>query len=229
MSTCYNDMHIYLDRPEYTRPPSSVKPASTPLELLMAIQEDKRFDGMFDHAGSANLEKLFAEKESLVLDYWNAWEPASPTSDPTQQFALSQMSAVAVLVGTVDSGDSSSHYDFFLVHLLTSSHAARIVLPLVPPKFQIALVRQWWLVTIGVYIAQLRPAIELNRINHVDLKGRDWSFVEERALNGPSSLDAHYIKGLRAMREAANTWGDAENFYLRAAVRFAEDFSGWGG
>jgi hypothetical protein len=32
---------------------------------------------------------------------------------------------------------------------------------------------------------------------------------------------------LRAMREAAFTWGDEHERYLAAAVHFADDFHGW--
>lgn len=31
------------------------------------------------------------------------------------------------------------------------------------------------------------------------------------------------------MKEAAHTWGDKENFYLKAAVKFADEFDSWGG
>lgn len=31
------------------------------------------------------------------------------------------------------------------------------------------------------------------------------------------------------MKNAAETWGDPEQFLLKAAVRFATDFNGWGG
>lgn len=32
---------------------------------------------------------------------------------------------------------------------------------------------------------------------------------------------------IRAMREAARTWGDVHEKYLAAAVRFSDDFEGW--
>ena len=32
---------------------------------------------------------------------------------------------------------------------------------------------------------------------------------------------------LRAIREAAFTWGDVHEQYLSAAVKFADDFDGW--
>jgi hypothetical protein len=31
------------------------------------------------------------------------------------------------------------------------------------------------------------------------------------------------------MKEASETWGDDEQYYLRAAVKFATEFEGWGG
>lgn len=32
----------------------------------------------------------------------------------------------------------------------------------------------------------------------------------------------------RAMKEAANTWGDENEYFLKAAVHFSEQFTGWG-
>lgn len=31
------------------------------------------------------------------------------------------------------------------------------------------------------------------------------------------------------MKEAANTWGDEDCYFLKAAVHFSEHFGGWGG
>ncbi len=31
------------------------------------------------------------------------------------------------------------------------------------------------------------------------------------------------------MKVAAETWGDKEDWYLKAAARFADEFDGWGG
>ncbi len=41
--------------------------------------------------------------------------------------------------------------------------------------------------------------------------------------------DAHYVKALRSMHEASKTWGDPNQYYLKAAVKMADDFDGWGG
>ena len=77
-----------------------------------------------------------------------------------------------------------------------------------------------------MYVTQLRPAIS------EDLEPNPkegWKFVEGQALTGEAALDAHYVKALRAIREAAFTWGDVHEGYLTNAVHFAQDFKGWTG
>ena len=218
VTTSYNFLHKYLDQSSYTKP--YFNSTSSPLEILCRIRADARLDGVVDHKGAGNLELLFKEHEATMLGHWNAWQ----INDPTKEFGASQKTAAALLVAT----HGLSHYDFFIVHLLTTSHAVRILLPLIPAKFHVPLVRQWWLLTVAVYVAQLRPEILLTRVTDYDVKGRGWEWVDEESIKGKHAYDAHYVKGLRALKEAAQTWGD-ENFYLKAAVRFASEFNGWGG
>ncbi|EON64288.1 hypothetical protein W97_03519 [Coniosporium apollinis CBS 100218] len=223
-ATCFhNYLHKYLDDPSYTKP--STYTSRSVLEILKNVSNDKRFDDLFAEPGADNIAPLLGDHEAEVLEHWNAWQ----VEDPRAQFEESQKAAVALLVGTPRPGGREGKYDFFIVHLLTSSHAVRILLPLIPAKFQVPLVRQWWLFALAVYVAQLRPAVEMGRITEYELGGRDWKFVVDKALKGPHSLDAHYVKACRAMKEAAHTWGDKENFYLKAAVKFADEFDSWGG
>jgi len=219
---CSHDfMAKYLNYPNYTEEATPSLTSSSILDLLSKISQDHRFD-IFADPGHGDLEALFEKREDAILEYWNAWTLTSPKT----QFEESQKAAVALLVGTVEPG---SKFDFFLVHLLTSSHAVRILLPTLPANLQIPLVRQWWLFTIAVYIAQARPEVDLERVTSVDLAGQDWKHVDHAALTGSYSLDAHYVKAMRAMQEAARTWGDPEQFFLKGAVRFADEFGGWGG
>lgn len=217
-ATQYNFLHKYLDDASYTK--KSAFTSTSPTELLGKIARDTRFDGIFAEPGYDNIEPLFEEHESLVLEYWNAWELANPV----EQFRESQEAAVALLVATVPPGTHA--YNFFIVHLLTTSHAVRILLPLLPAKFHLPLVRQWWLLTLAVYVAELRPKIDPDYIP-ADLKGKGWHYVETKALESEWAMDAHYVKAIRAIREAARTWGDVHDRYLAAAVRFVNDFEGW--
>lgn len=222
VTTSYNFLHKYLDKPSYTKP--STYSTSSPIEILQNVAQDKRLDNLFDHQGAHNMKLLFTDHETTILEHWNAWQ----LPNPKKQFEDSQYAAVALLVASNEYGGCRA-YDFFLVHLLTTSHAVRILLPLIPAKFHVALVRQWWLLTLAVYIAQVRPKIELTNITNYDTGIKDWIWVDKQALEGKWSLDAHYVKGLRAMKEAAQTWGDNEQYYLKAACRMAEEFDVWGG
>ncbi|KAI0021320.1 hypothetical protein F4780DRAFT_739015 [Xylariomycetidae sp. FL0641] len=215
----YNFFHKYTDDSSYSKP--SPIHSTSPLELLQKMSNDQRLQGLFKSPGLDNLETLFEKHEDLAMEYWNAWT----LDDPVKQFQDSQEAAVALLVATVPPGTHS--YNFFRVHLLTTSHAVRILLPFIPAKFHISLVRQWWLLTVGVYAAECCPQIDPDYIRPGDVAGVQWNHVIDKALNGPYATDAHYVKGLRAMHEMARTWGDVHERYLAAAVRFADDFEGW--
>lgn len=186
-ATQYNFLHKYLDDPSYATAATSFS-STSPAELLDRLANDNRFDGLFTTPGFANIEPLFQDHEALVLEYWNAWE----LKNPVEQFRQSQEAAVALLVATVPPGTHA--YNFFVCHVLTTSHAVRILLPLLPAKFHISLVRQWWLLTLAVYIAELRPKIDPDNVP-TDLKGRGWNYVDYQVLNVDWSTDAHFVKG----------------------------------
>ena len=221
----YNDWHVFLDDPKYTKP--APNPTDSLFTIIHRVAHDSKFDSLSDHQGTDNIDKLLKDEtmSAAALEHWNSWQ----LKNPRDQFAESQKLAVALLVAAQTPNDDDKNYDFFAVHLLTTSHAVRILLPLLPSKFHVPLIRQWWLFTLLVYIAQLRPKINIDTIKLVELEGRDWSYVTEHALTSKYRTDAHYVKALRSMREASKTWGDPNSFYLKAAVKMAEEFEGWGG
>ena len=214
-ATSYNSLHKYFDDPKYTKSSTSTSSTSSPFEILQRIQSDKRFDSL-EHGG---FDTLLEEHEDLILEQWNAWH----IQDPTKQFEDSQYAAAALLVAT------KQPFDFFLVHLLTTTHALRILLPSVPNKFHVSLVRQGGLITLRIYSSQGRPRIDVGKIESYALAGRDWAFAEGKAVSGRWSMDAHYVKAIRAMKVAAETWGDERGFYLKAATKFADEFDNWDG
>jgi hypothetical protein len=221
-SVCYNSIHKYIDDPVVSQLEPSYQTTSV-FEIFEKVRSEKQLDGLFVTPGDHNIEKIFSDREDVLLNHWNAWK----LENPIEQFRESQELAVALMVAS--HGEPSQQYDFFLVHVLTTSHAVRVLLPVIPAKFQIPLVRQWWLITLATYMAQLRPELPLDRIRDFELKGRDWDWTAKQAVKGEYSVDAHYVKALWVLRQIATTWGDQDNFYLKAAVKFAEGFSGWGG
>ncbi|KAI9824282.1 MAG: hypothetical protein M1832_002090 [Thelocarpon impressellum] len=238
-ATSYNSLHKYLDDPAYTRP--APHPTPTPLEILARVHTDTRLS-VFAVPGNENIEPLFLRDETVLLEHWNSWA-LSPS--PLEAFEASQRAAAVLLVGTPA---TPKEYDFFLAHVLTSSHAVRVLLPLLPARFHVSLARQWWLFALAVYISQRRPSLDQGRITGFDLQGRDWAWVDAQAVRGPWALDEHYVKGspfspahppqlraklmgvaLRSLKESAKTWSDPDAFFLKAAVRFAVEFDGWSG
>lgn len=230
-------MPKYILDPSYTRP-SSYKSTST-LQILQNVFADDRFDKLFDHQGSDNIPQLLSQNEDSVLDHWNAWQLPTTSEEIKASFAEIQRAAVALVVAThhpVDassennpSSDSTRKYDFFLLHLLTTSHALRILLPLIPAKFHIPLLRQWLFFTISAYISQNRPRIDLSLIEEYPIDNVGWKYVTHISLTSSHSADAHFVKGLRAMRVAEETWGAEDGYWVKAAVRLAKEFEGWGG
>ena len=228
----HNVLHRYIQDPAYTKPSPL---ATTSLQdLIGKLSQDDRLSSAASFSYN-QLEALFEKHEDVILDYWNAWD----IQNATKQFEQSQEAAVAMLVATAKPGS----YNFFLAHVLTTNHAVRTLLPHVPDKFHITLLRQWWLLALVVYILTGRPALDqANVTSQVD--GREWTFVADKALNSQWRNDSHYVKGMtsnyqshlmianamaaiRVMKEAASTWGDADAHYLRAALTFVDSFNGW--
>lgn len=232
----HNFLHKYSANASYTKP--SPLASNSPLDLLVQMSKDDRFKRLPENLDPHELEALFDKHEDLFLEYWNAWE----MDDPVKQFQQSQESAVALLVTSVKPGTHA--YNFFLVHLLTASHAVRVLLPFFPPQHHITLVREWWLLVIAVFIVKGRPLPDPGNLEK-DTSGKNWEYVQKRALASRWFNDAHFIKGkwfcrfkhaaqwwltraaIRSMKEAAKTWGDANEGYLRAAVTFVDNFEGW--
>ena len=229
----YSDIRDYINDPSYslTKPP--YQPASL-LEILDRVRSDQRFDNLFNRPGVGNVSQVFRACRKPLLEHWNAWDIAAlhrlGKDAALSQFRESQQLAAALLLATESSSRQKKYFDFVFVHILTTSHAARVLLPIIPDEFQVSLLKQWWLYTVAAYVGQLRPKIDLDRIRTYKLNDRDWDWAAGKAVKGaPHNVDAHYVKAIRALSESARTWGDPDEFYLKAAVKFADEFDGWGG
>ncbi|KAK7424889.1 RFC checkpoint protein Rad17 [Neonectria punicea] len=185
LCTQYNFLHKYLDDKSYTKP--SPFTSGSPLQLLVKLTNDDRFKSISKDSTSDDMEDIFAKHEDIILGYWNAWV----IDDPLKQFELSQEAAVALLVATVRPGTHA--FNFLLVHLLTTSHAVRILLPFFPENYHIPLVREWWLLVLAIFIVKGRPLPDPDNVDQ-DIKTKTWKYVEDKALNSAWSTDAHYVK-----------------------------------
>ena len=232
--TQYSFFHKYLDEPAYTQP--SKLTGNSPTELLQMLSKDTRLTKLPAQIGLEDVEKIFDDHKDLVVEYWNGLD----MTDPTKGFEACQEAIVALLVATVRPGTHA--YSFVLVHLLTSSHAVRTLLPHIPSEHHINLVREWWLLAIALHIVTGRRTIDPDYVEK-DLKGKHWTYVEDKALNSRWNTDSHFVKGksshpclvvfqltiiaCRTLKECSRTWGDVHERYLAAAVTFVDNFNGW--
>jgi len=182
----YNPLHKYIDDPSYTKPHGGDGANADLYDILDKVRHDTRFDGLYS-SPNGDITKIFEQREEALLEHWNAW----PITDPTSQFEQAQSLAASLVLEKDDTGK----FSFFFAHALTSSHAIRILLPLVPAKFHVSLIRQWWLFTLAVYVAQKRPVVKKTGGDEThDVNDKTWKHVVHNALEGPHSKDAHYVK-----------------------------------
>lgn len=222
-ATCHNGIYRPLEDPKHSQNETPYESKSL-FAILDLVRNDKALDDICSSPGGENLDTLLASRNAVLLNHCKAWK----IENPMEQFRESQELAAALLIGTA-AVDSTGHYDLFFASILASSHAVRVMLPFIPPQFQISLLRQWWLVTIGNYVAQLRPEIKVDPIRKYDLDGKNWDWVADRAVNGEYSLNVNFVTTTQALKEMASTWGDSDSFFLKAAVQFVTEFKGWRG
>lgn len=192
---------------------------------MQRIHTDTRLDGIFPLPGITNTELLAQKYLHIVLEHWNAWQVGD---DPLQQ--LEQVCDLSVLLA-ISSGDAVRSFDFFCVHILTVAHAIRLLwaeMPL-PADRHVSVLRQFALFQIVQYINQLRPAFSIEEIEKVELKGRDWNWAYDTALKHKWALDSHFFKVVRAPKVLEDTYGSKDQFYLKASLKFLDEFRGWEG
>jgi hypothetical protein len=232
-ATCYDERWARtLERGMARKPPDDGATGDL-FEVFERVRMDERLDGVFERLGDDNLSVLLGDEKltEILLDHFATWK----ITDPTKDFAQSQALATALLIASNPAKPVKGHgWDFFLVHLLTTSHAVRTLIPWLDAKYHLSLVKEWFLIMLAIYIAQLRPKISTSWISEFDLKERDWKHVEKKAVEGEHRFDAHYVKALRAMREGERVWGEKgsveiEKYWLKSAVMFADGFEKWGG
>ena len=235
-ATNYNCVHEYIDSFRTVQPSAITKQASTPFELFQRIRNDARLDALFKTPGQVNISTLLTQHSAIITEYLHvAPLPLNPPRglDLTPHFRAIQEAAV-----TLFSCAFEKQFDLPFLHLLTSTHALRVLFSFIPAKHHLSLLRQWYLLAITTYIAQLRPEIMPESIDKMNVEGMDREWARKTAMSGPRAGDVHYLEAVRTLWEVGMTWaeydqnsgrveGHREEWYLKATVRFVEEFAGW--
>ena len=180
--------------------PKSQDPTSDLFELFSRVHDDAMLP-TFKHPGDQN-----SSIHSRQLRPHG--QQSSPTStrgvSPTSQPAFHQLHRLAALLLISTSPQLNSHgYDFFIVHLLTTSYALRAVLPSLPAQHHATVLRQWLLMALLVYTAQNRPRPDPSYITSVDLQTRisDWELRSTASARWPTCDRRALCEGVSGVDE----------------------------
>ena len=111
---------------------------------------------------------------------------------------ISELTDLALLLLSATHKTDELAFDFYLNHTLTFVYCLQLLFPVYPDtESSILLAYDVWLLTILVYITQLRPIITPSFVDDVEVgEGISWEdvfreFHESRSLEG-KYLDAHF-------------------------------------
>jgi Questin oxidase-like len=191
-------------------------------EVINRVQNDERFKGIVEMPGTVNFGIVLQSRFEAFMEHWNAWE----IKDPIQQ--LEHCCDLSVLLA-ISAGYGDGKYDFFYAHIMTVAHAVRVLYHYFPADRRASILRQYGFFTILLYILQKRLPFGIEEIESVETNSRDWNWVTENTLKHRWALDDHFFKVVRATKAFAETYGEKNGFYLRAAIKYVTEFNGWEG
>jgi hypothetical protein len=174
----------------------------TPMEILDLISKETTRDK------PDSLDVIFRDHRGLILKYTNSLD----MSNPKDLLAQLQRLAVSLQLGSIDNGKP----DALLSMLVAASHAVRVLLPLAPATSQLSLLQQLWQLILAI-------CLQRSRVSVGHARGKPtvgWKVVEEQAC-ADDTLDAWTLAAIRALRQAAETWGDADGYFLAAASKLS--------
>jgi hypothetical protein len=124
---------------------------------------------------------------------------------------------------------SQLHFDFFLLHLLLSCHAVRVLFKNLPTTTQHTLLEAQFLATISYYVSELRPEVKLDLIQDHQSKGTDgtgaldWGYVRKQCLEVDVSVECtnggNYVRGKTFLKEVSYGYSAAGVERSRDGIR----------
>ncbi|CAF1092034.1 unnamed protein product [Rotaria sordida] len=215
-AVCYNYHHEFIDK---LKPPKAG--SKSILEIFKDLRSDNRLP-LFDAPGVGNLEPSVKQSIDIVLTYFDQWQININNLEKT----IEDLFDFSVYLYGATHKPNQIDFDFFLLHLLTSMHAIRIIYPHINDR-QLAehILWQFFYIASMLYICQLRPEInqELIYDYKIDDSKQNWNYVIERSVNTELAEDAHLVKVVRTLRDAEVFYGSKNGLYLKTAVKTVEN------
>ncbi|ODQ52379.1 hypothetical protein SAICODRAFT_19941 [Saitoella complicata NRRL Y-17804] len=198
-----------VEMERYQEPEEAYLPA---MDVLKAIGQDQRFNGLFEKPDQENLKLLLEEFLELMLEHYRDWDWTKTSLEGLFDIA------VHLYAGTHSSTDFAPKFNLSMLQMVTAAHATRICSTMLPSNTLPLLIRELFFAMCLHYITQLRPAFHDDVFEKYDTEGRGWEEVYKSAVNGEGSKDAHFVQVVRALRDAEQVYGAKGGFYLKAAL-----------
>lgn len=217
MLSCIHDplIHRHFSDSTYEDHSSSNSSCSV-LEVLNNIATDHRFLDMSPTSATDILQK----RESGIIDHCGSCaliSSASPSPAELQEALRQAQIAGAVLAlryAMANFAGEPTSADL-LIPLLTSD-ALRVLLPSMPARFVLPLLRQWLLLTILTYIQSGRPRLDMSKLTyylpwHTPTPAQVWKNVVHDTLSAitssPNRSGERLAQAVLALKTAEDTWG----------------------
>jgi hypothetical protein len=212
----YNYLHEVVDKLKVPQFPSK-----TALEIFQNIHSDSQLP-IYDTPGVNNLELTVKNYSEQIFSHYNQWT----INQEDLPKSIEELFDLTVYLYGATHKSNEIEFDFFLLHLLTSMHAMRIIYShLNNPEIFEHILLQFFYFAIVIYISQLRPEINEQLIYDykIDNEKSNWNYVIDRTLNTKLIDDAHAVKVIRALRDAEKIYGNKNGLYLKTAVKTVDN------
>ena len=211
-AVCYNYLHEVVDQ---LKPPKF--PSKSALEVFKNVRLDDRLP-IYDMPGVDNIELTVKNYNHLVLSHYDQW---NMNAKENIENLIEELFDLTVYVYGATHKPNHIEFDFFLLHLLTSMHAIRIIYSYIKNQqiFKHILL-QFFYFSIVIYVSQIRPKIDEHLTDNYKVDhDKNWNYVINQMLNAELMDDSHCVKVIRALKDAEEAYGCKNGFYLKIAAK----------
>lgn len=211
-AVCYNYHHEYVEK--LKAPKSGTKSI---LNIFNDLRADNRLP-LFDAPGVDNLEPSVKNSFETIITYFDHWHIDVNNLEKT----IEDLFDFSVYIYGATHKPDQIDFDFFLLHLLTSMHAIRMIYPHISDRELMQhILWQFFYIASMLYVCQCRPKIDKELIHNykIDESVKNWNYVIEQSVNTKLAEDSHLVKAIRALRDAEIAYGSKDGLYLKTAVK----------
>lgn len=225
-----NESFQLLDLTPFDEQATTTTHKSSALDILKEIRNDPSYNGLYEHPSEGKIGDLVSQFPKQLSKYINQFSVGKTHEDLIANLKELLVASALILTCThKDDKTSLPAYDFFLLHLLTATHAAIEIFenppangvqhaPLLTTELEHEVVQKLWVSFVVLYIIQMRPSIEIARITSPANANVVPSLTEGRfsKLRDPNDMawanidaflfppnatkfDSHVIKAVRAL------------------------------